>query len=71
MGSKNSVPCNKERLREVVLVAVQLMMDVMVCAVVAKDPMEDIPRETKTTVIINALDGGKGEEENGSPRSHS
>jgi hypothetical protein len=68
--SKDLVPHDKEGLREVVLVAVELMVDVMVSAVVAEEYMEDVPRKPQTTVVVDGLDGREREEEYASPRGH-
>jgi hypothetical protein len=45
-------------------------MNVMVSTVVAEEDMEDVPRKPHATVIIDGLDGCKGEEEYGCPWSH-
>jgi hypothetical protein len=68
--SEDLVPHDKEGLREVVLVPVELMVDVMVSAVVAEEYMEDVSRKPQTTVVIDGLDGRKREEENPNPWGH-
>ena len=57
--SEDLVPHDKEGLREVVLVSIELVVDVMVSAVVAEEYMEDVPRKPQTTVVIDGLDGRK------------
>lgn len=68
--SEDLVPHDKEGLREVVLVAIELVVNVMVGAVVAEEDMEDVAREPQAAVVIDGLDGRKREEEYGRLRSH-
>ena len=68
--SEDLVPHDEEGLREVVLVAIELVVDVMVSAVVAEKDMEDVPREPQTAVVIDGLDGRKGEKEYACPWGH-
>lgn len=68
--SEDFVPHDEEGLREVVLVAIELVVDVVVSAVVAEEDMEDVPGKPKATVVIDSLDGRKGEEEYACPWGH-
>jgi len=64
------IPHDEEGLREVVLVAIELVVDVMVSAVVAEEDMEDVPGEPQAAVVIDSLDGREREEEYARPWGH-
>ncbi|CAL9762034.1 unnamed protein product [Musa acuminata subsp. burmannicoides] len=68
--SQDHVPCDEEWLREVVLVAVELMMDVMIRGVVPEEQVEDVPGKPQPAVVIYPFDGGEGEEEDGGSGRH-
>lgn len=70
VSSADLVPCDEERLREVVPVAVELMVDVVVRRVVPKAQVQDVPGEPQPAVVVYALDGAEGEEEDGGSRRH-
>lgn len=70
MGPEDPVPGDEEGLREVVLVAVELVVDVVVGAVVAEEHVEDVPREAHPAVVVHGLDGGEGEEEDARSGAH-
>lgn len=63
MSPKNLIPRHEERLREVILVSIQMMMNVMVRAVVREQEKKYISREAEPAMIIDSLHGGEGEEE--------
>jgi len=67
---ENLVPSDEEGLREVVLVAIELVVYVMVSTVVVEEHMEEIAREPQSTMIVDCLDCSEGEEEDGSSRGH-
>lgn len=46
------------------------MVNVMVSAIVAKEQMEEVPWKPQSTMIVDGLEGGKGEEEDGSSGCH-
>lgn len=69
--AKNLVPHNEERLREVVLVAVELVVNVMVSAIILEKNMQNISGKPQPAVIVHGLDRSEREEEDGGPRSHS
>lgn len=71
MRAKNLVPHNEERLREVVLVAIELVVNVMVSAIILEKNMQNISGKPQPAVIIHGLDCSEREEEDGGPRSHS
>jgi hypothetical protein len=65
------IPCDEEGLGEVILGAVQLMVDVVVGGVVPEHVVEGVVRQPEPTVVVDSLDGGEGEEEDRSAGSHS
>lgn len=67
---ENPIPHHEERLREVALTACELVMDVVVCRVVAEHGVERIPRQHEAAVIVDPLDGGHREEEGRSSGRH-
>ncbi|URE09921.1 hypothetical protein MUK42_05493 [Musa troglodytarum] len=68
--SQDHVPCDEEWLREVVLVAVELMMDIVIRGVVPEEEVEDVPGKPQAAVVIYPFDGGEGEEEDGGSGRH-
>lgn len=64
------IPCHEEGLREVALVAGELVMDVMVRRVVPEQDVERVPRKHQPAVVVDPLDGGEGEEESGRRLRH-
>lgn len=70
MRSEKFIPCDKEGLREVVLVAIELMVNIVVSTIIAEDHMKEVARKPKSTMIIDSLDCSKREEEYCSMRGH-
>jgi len=70
VSSKYLVPHHKKGLWKVVLVSIELMVNVMICTVVAEQCLEDVPRKPQPAMIIHRLNGSKGEKEYGCPWSH-
>jgi len=64
------VPSDEEGLREVVLGAVQLVVDVVVRGVVPEDVVEGVPGQPQAAVVVDGLDGSEGEEEDGRTGRH-
>lgn len=64
------VPKDKERLRKVVFVAIELVVNVMVSSVVVEQRMEDVTGKPQPAVVIHCLDGRKREKEYGCSWSH-
>jgi len=62
-GVEDTVPEDEERLAEVGLDAPALVVDVVVGGVVAGDALQRIPWQSVSAVVVDGLDGGKGEEE--------
>lgn len=59
-----SVPEGEEGLREVGLDAPTLVVNVMVCSIVASNVLQWIPRQCVSAVVVNSFDGRADEEEN-------
>lgn len=59
VSSEDFIPSDEEWLREVVLVAIELMMNIMVSSVVPEEEMKYVSGEPKAAVIIDAFDGGE------------
>ena len=70
VSSKYLVPHHKKGLWKVVLVAIELMVNVMISTVVAEQCLEDVTRKPQPAMIIHCLNGSKGEKEYGCPWSH-
>lgn len=70
MCPKNFIPSDKERLREIVFCAVELMVDIMIRAIVIEENMQQVSGKPQTAMVINSLNGGEGKEEYGSARCH-
>lgn len=69
--TEDPIPDDEERLREVVLGSVKLVMDVVVGGVVLKDDVQRIARDPKPAVVVDRLDRREGEgEEDGGSRAH-
>jgi len=70
MGAHDLVPSDEEWLREVVLVAIELMVNIMECAVVVKQHVQGVAREHEPAVVVNGFHGAEGEEEHGGQGGH-
>jgi len=68
--AKDLVPHDEEWLREIVLVAVQLMVNVVVGAVVVEQDVEGVEGEPEAAMVVHALDCRKRKEEDARPGGH-
>lgn len=71
VGTEKFIPNRKERLRVVVLGALESMMDVMISGVVLEKEMEDVTGQPQPAVVIHGFDHRKAEEDRGCPHGHS
>ena len=60
--AQNSVPECKEWLTEVGLDSPALVVDIVICGIVACNMLKRIPWQLIATMIVNCLDGGPCEE---------
>ena len=70
MSAENLVPSDEEWLREVVLVSVQLVVDVVVRSVVPEEDVEEVEGEPEAAVVVDPLHRREGEEVNGGVGRH-
>jgi hypothetical protein len=71
LGAEDLIPDGEEGLREVGLDSPCLMMDVVVCGIVAGDELQRVPREVVATVVVHSLHSGEAEEECALADAHS
>ena len=67
---KQVIPNSRERLCKIRLHPPRLMMNIMVMSIVTSEPLERIPRNTITTMIINGLDCRQSEQQHGLSGAH-
>lgn len=67
---KDPVPECKEWLAEIGLDPPALVVDIMVCGIVACNMLKGIPGQLVATMVVNCLDGGPGEKAHSLTRCH-
>lgn len=70
VSTENPIPHHKEGLGEIVFGSIELMMNIMVSRVVSEEDVKGVSGEPESTVIVNRLDGGEGEEKDGGSWGH-
>lgn len=65
--SQKSVPMHEEGLGKVGLDSDNLVMDIVIVCVVTGHELQRIPREGVTTMVVDGLQRGDGEEDHGLP----
>lgn len=70
LGAEQAVPEDKEGLGEVGLDAPTLMVNVMIGGIVGSEVLQRVPGEGVAAVVVNGLDGRKGEEPHGLTVGH-
>lgn len=67
---KQIIPESRERLCKIRLHPPRLMMNIMIMSVVAGEPLERVPRNIITAMIINGLDCRQSEQQHGLSGAH-
>jgi len=67
---QNMIPNWEKRLRIIILETLQLVVYVMICCIILKEQVKDVPRQPEAAVIINRLDHCKAEEKDSSAGCH-
>lgn len=67
---QDMIPNREKRLRIIILETLQLVVYVMICCIILKEQVKDIPRQPEAAVIVDRFDHCKAEEKDSSTGRH-